>query len=256
MSNAKIGFAAAGAFTLATVAGAGGFYAGHLSAKVQFLERGQVSQQAAFQQPYVPYGMAPMPGGYEPSAAPTSAPVAPEPVGPQGLNAEGVPTQLAPVLSDPETVASLMSALSQATAFEAQGETSQEQPIYAFFDPRCPYCKRAMQELNGKARINWIPVSTLGDLQSGSDLIEGMRTLDVEAAVSSVAEGSIPAATGTEETQGQLQDNASILLALYEGALDVVAVPTFLVPRADGTAMFYRGFNDGDGAKLIEAYGS
>lgn len=248
MSNTKYGFLVGGAVALAGIAGAGGFYAGSLSQKVAFLERASAQPALAAPQPVPAYPAVPY------AAAPTVA--APAPLPAPSLNADGVPVQLAPVLQDAESVAPLLAALSQATAFEVKGEVAQEQPIFAFFDPRCPYCKRAMQELNGKANINWIPVSLLGDLQSGSNMIEGMRTLEGQAAIQSVVDGAVPEATGSAETQGQLQDNAAILFALYEGANDVVAVPSFVIPRADGTATFYRGFNDDDAATILEAYGS
>jgi len=254
MSNTKYGLLVGGAAALAVLTGAGGFYAGQLTgqlhAKVEFLEAQRIveAQRAA--------APAPAPAPY--AAAPTLPAPAPIPAQPPAspLNADGVPVQLAPVLQDAESVAPLLAALSQATAFEVEGEIAQDQPIFAFFDPRCPYCKRAMQELNGKANINWIPVSLLGDLQSGSNMIEGMRTLEGQAAIQAAADGAIPAATGTTETQGQLQDNAAILFALYEGANDVVAVPSFVIPRSDGTATFYRGFNNDDAATILEAYGS
>lgn len=252
MSNTKYGLLVGGAVALAGIAGAGGFYAGSLSQKVAFLERASARPAMPATQPVpayptVPYAAAPTIAAPAPAPAPLPAP---------SLNADGVPVQLAPVLQDAESVAPLLAALAQATAFKVEGELAQDQPIFAFFDPRCPYCKRAMQELNGKANINWIPVSLLGDLKSGADMIEGMRTLEGQAAIQSVVDGAIPAATGSAETQGQLQDNAAILFALYEGANDVVAVPSFVIPRADGTATFYRGFNNDDAATILEAYGS
>lgn len=259
MSNAKIGLLAGGAVALVLVAGTGGFKAGQFYEKVSYLE-GRVAsyEQAAIRpaQPSAPYGAAPMVDFGAVAAQAPTPPVAAPSFAQSTLNTDGIPTQLAPVLTNAESVSGLLSALSKASAFEADGEVSHDQPIYAFFDPRCPYCKRAMVELNGKAKVNWIPVSLLGDIQTGSDMIEGMRTLDAQAAVAAVADDAIPAATGSAETQNQLQENAATLLALYEGSEDVVAVPTFLVPRADGTAMFYRGFNHGDGAMLAEAYGS
>lgn len=262
MSNAKIGLLGGGAFALALVAGAGGFKAGQFYEKVTYLE-GRV---ASFEQAGVQLGSSPAlqstTQNYYPDApsidfGTAAAPPVAAPLPAQSsLNADGVPVQLAPVLADAETASGLLSALSKATAFAADGEVSHEQPIYAFFDPRCPYCKQAMSELNGRAKVNWIPVSLLGDLDTGSSMIEAMRSLEVQAAVQAAADGALPDATGTAETQEQLQENASILLALYEGATDVVAVPSFLVPRADGTATFYRGFDRGDGAILTEAYGS
>lgn len=246
MSNAKVALLAGGVVVLGAAAGVGGFYAGHLSAKVQYLERqAQVAPAApvAAVQPYV-----------APPAltAPTPLPVQAQ----AGLDADGVPVAVAPVLADVASAAAILLALGQATAISVEGEVSHEQPIYAFFDPRCPYCKKAMAELNGKASVKWIPVSLLGDLQSGSDMVEGMKTLPGLDAVAAAVDGSFPEAAGTVETQGQLQDNASILFALYEGAQDMVAVPTILVPRADGTVTFHRGFDDGDGAKIVGAYGS
>lgn len=245
MSNTKMALLAGGTVVLAAVAGVGGFYAGHLSAKVQYLE-----QQAEIR----PGGLAV--ARQQPFPEPPTA-IVPEPVqGLAGLGADGVPVAVAPVLADVGSAKAILTALGQANAIAVDGEVSHEQPIFAFFDPRCPYCKKAMAELNGKANVKWIPVSLLGDLQSGADMVEGMKTLPGQDAVAAAADGSFPQATGTVETQGQLQDNASILFALYEGAQDMVAVPTILIPRADGTVTFHRGFDDGDGAKIVGAYGS
>lgn len=250
MSNAKIGLLAGGAIALVAMAGTGGFYAGQLSAKVQFLEGQQLAQAAPVQPQQLPYGAAPAMDPLPTMQAPALAPVQ------SALNADGVPNSLVPVLSDAESAAGILDALSQASAIVAEGEVSHEQPIYAFFDPRCPFCHKAMDELNGRAAVKWIPVSLLGDLQSAADTIEGMKTLESGAAVASVVDGDVPEATGSTETQGQMRDNAATLLALYEGAQGEVAVPTILVPRADGTVTFYRGFDDGDGAEIVEAYGS
>lgn len=252
MSNAKIALLVGGSLVLASVSGAAGFYAGGLSQKVAYLERGMAAQPAVAPQQNmgVPYAVAPT---LAPAPVPTTAPA---PTIAPALTADGVPVQLAPILASAESAGPLLAAVGQAAAIPVAGEIANELPVYAFFDPRCPYCKAAMEELNGKANINWIPVSLLGDLQSGSDMIDGMRTLEGQAAIAAAAEGNIPQATGSQETQGQLQDNAAILFALYKGSDDWVAVPTFLIPRADGTAMFYRGYNAGDAAKILEAYGS
>ena len=245
MSNAKVALLAGGIVVLGAAAGIGGFYAGHLSAKVQYLE---------MQAQIVP--VAPTVVGVQPYAAPP-VPTIPTPSPAQtGLSADGVPVAVAPVLADATSAAAILKALDQANAIAVDGEVTREQPIYAFFDPRCPYCKKAMAELNGKANVKWIPVSLLGDLQSGADMIEGMKTLPGVEAVAAAVEGGFPKAEGTVDTQGQLQDNASILFALYEGAQDMVAVPTILIPRKDGTVTFHRGFDDGDGAKIVGAYGS
>ncbi|MCX8500783.1 MAG: hypothetical protein ORO03_03675 [Alphaproteobacteria bacterium] len=245
MSNAKMALLAGGVVVLVAVAGGGGFYAGHLSAKVEYLEQQAqavpAAQAMAAVQPYVapnePMGVAP---------APVQA----------GLSADGVPVAVAPVLADAKSAAAILQALGKASAISVDGEVKHDQPIYAFFDPRCPYCKKAMGELNGKANVKWIPVSLLGELQPGADMVEGMKTLPAKEAVAAAVNGGYPKAVGTAETQGQLQDNASILLALYEGAQDMVAVPTILIPRADGTVTFHRGFDEGDGAKIVGAYGS
>ena len=217
MSNAKMALLAGGVVALGAAAGVGGFYAGHLSAKVQYLERQAQIAPAAPVAAVQPYVVPPVP----------SAP-APLPVQAQaGLDADGVPVAVAPVLADVASAAAILQALGQATAITVDGEVTHEQPIYAFFDPRCPYCKKAMAELNGKANVKWIPVSLLGDLQSGSDMVEGMKTLPGQDAVAAAADGSFPQAAGT-----------------------------ILIPRADGTVTFHRGFDDGDGAKIVGAYGS
>ena len=261
MSNAKNGLLAGGAVALIAMAGAGGFYAGHLSAKVQFLERQQVARAAPAPSNQLPYGAAPTVGQTLVEQAPLIQ--APTPIQ-SSLNEDGIPHAIAPVLADAESASGILEALSKATSIVAEGETAHEQPIYAFFDPTCPYCKNAMAELNGKAKINWIPVAAVSDMQTVSNLIEGMKTMPGKAAIASVVAGEVPKATASTETQGQLQDNFSILRAIYQGSEDRLAVPTFLVPRSDGTVTFYHGYDKadparnrpGDSGELLGAYGS
>lgn len=257
MSNVRIGLLAGSAVALIALSGAGGFYAGHLSAKVQHLEAEQ-NAYAAFTGPgQLPYGAAPA------LTDPVSVASTPAPLQ-SSLTADGVPSAIAPVLADPKSAGGILNVLAKASAISTEGGITQKQPIYAFFDPTCPYCKNAMGELNGKAKINWIPVAAVSDMQTVANLIEGMKTLPADKAIASAAAGSIPQAKGSEETQGQLQNNFSILRAIYQGSEDRLAVPTFLVPRPDGTVMFYPGFDKadsaqgkpGDSAKLLEAYGS
>ena len=59
MSNAKIGLLAGSAVALIAMAGSGGFFAGHLYAKVQFLEGQQAAQAAPGPTNQIPYGAAP-----------------------------------------------------------------------------------------------------------------------------------------------------------------------------------------------------
>ncbi|WP_273794833.1 hypothetical protein [Brucella intermedia] len=262
MSNVKISLLAGGVVVLTAMAGVGGFYAGQLSAKVQFLEGRQVAQATPTppsQYPNLPYGVPPAVG----QSAPVPTIQAPAPIQ-SPLNSDGVPHAIAPVLADAKSANGILDALSKASAIVAEGEAAHEQPIYAFFDPRCPYCKNAMTELNGKAKINWIPVATVGPLEPAADLVEGMKTLPGAEAISSVVKGSVPKANASTETQGQLQNNLAILSAIYEGSESAIAVPTFLIPRGDGTVMFYPGYDradpitkkPGDSDKLLGAYGS
>ena len=259
MSNAKIGLLAGSAVALIAMAGSGGFFAGHLYAKVQFLEGQQAAQAAPGPTNQIPYGAAPSMD----LAEQVTLIQAPAPIQ-SSLNENDVPRAIAPVLADAESASGILDVLSKASSIVAEGEAEHEQPIYAFFDPTCPYCKNAMAELNGKAKIHWIPVAAVSDMQTVSNLIEGMKTLPGKDAVASVVAGEVPQATATTETQGQLQDNFSILRAIYQGSEDRLAVPTFLVPREDGTVTLTRGYDKadpannmpGDSGELLGAYGS
>ncbi|WP_299592562.1 hypothetical protein [uncultured Tateyamaria sp.] len=259
MSNTSIVPLVGCAFVLVSIASAGGFYAGSMSQKIAYLERERdLGQRQLYSQ------TAPSELGY--IAPPNIASEQFPPLvssgntggisGDLGLTAKGVPPQLVPVLSNPESAEALTKLVAQATAFEVGGEAESDQPIFAFFDPACPHCKKAMAEMNGKVRINWIPVSTLESPQAGSVRINGMRTLEGQAAIQAAAEGVVPPAPGSTETLGQLEDNLRILAALYEGSERSIAVPSFIIPKADGTATFWRGYNEGDVIKITEAYGS
>lgn len=247
MSKSGILLGVGGVIVLAVAAGSGGYFVGRLSERVAHLER----QQDASAAPQMTAQYQAMPALPAPQAVP-SMPV----VQPPAIDADGVPTAIAGVLGQKESASRILDVLAKASAIATPGESAQDQPpIYAFFDPRCPYCKKAMAELNGKAAVHWIPVSLLGDMETGSGMIEAMKAIAPADAVSQVAAGALHPKTGEQATKDQLNENASILFALYEGAQDAVAVPTILVPRKDGTVQFVRGFDPGDGAKIMSAYG-
>lgn len=247
MSNAKAALFGFGGLIAAAAIGGAGFYAGKLTERVASLER-QTAAMAAPAPQF--YGAVPMVAPSVPAQPPQPAAVAQA----AGISPDGVPTALGQVLKDPASASRILGVLAKTSGFET-GEGTLEHPIYAFFDPRCPYCKKAMGEMVGQAKVKWVPVALLGDLPEAAGTIEGMKSLEAGEAIGQVSKGKVHPAAPTQETQDQLKENTSSLAALYQGAQDSVAVPTFLVPRADGSVQFVRGFDAGDGAKIIQAYG-
>lgn len=248
----------------AIVMGAGGFFIGTLTERVSNLEQiSQTSPQASIEvagarapqvvaaAPIYPQA-APQPF----QATPTIAPVVPT-IATSGLTADGVPAQAQPVLDNPELAARLIEAVSKTTSITTAGQEGQTgTPVYAFIDPRCPFCAKAAAELVGNVPVTWISTTVLGDTENGLRMVEALQSAeDPDLALEQMHTGQLEPIAPSAETREAVNENAGVLYSIYAGAENSIAVPTLLVPEADGTLRLFRGFGDGDGAKVIAAYG-
>lgn len=248
----------------AVVMGSGGFFIGTLTERVSNLERmSSIVPQASLSSlearaPLVA-AAAPIYPQATPQpfqATPSIAPVAPT-VATNGLTADGVPVQAQPVLDNPELAARLIEAVSKTTSITTAGQDGQTgTPIYAFIDPRCPYCAKAAEELVGNVPVTWISTTVLGDTENGLRMVEALQSAeDPTAALELMHNRQLVPVAPSAETREAVNENAGVLYSLYAGAESSIAVPTLLVPEADGSLKLFRGFGDGDGAKIIAAYG-
>lgn len=177
------------------------------------------------------------------------------------------------LLARPDVAAEFLSVLDRLAGIEATGEINPDgHPVFAFMDPRCPYCHRAFEELEGEVVVKWLPTLALGD---GGDAIAatllGAMTADRNDAgeitgvhfsedaerearlAQQLGGGDMPISTRTltEEQSFALTENLTVLRQLYGRQGELLGVPTFIVPRADGTAIMMRGYDDANIAEII-----
>ena len=257
------------AVTTGAVAGFGGYTYGSMKARLSYLEDAQTaavvaSLQAPAQSQQIQ--LQPQINATPQQAVPqqqfAATPDLPQSVAPAqtiqtGLNAEGVPTQAAPVFDNPELAGQLLQAFSQTNGVRTEGSAEATgHPVYAFIDPRCPYCQKAVGELVGQVPVHWIPTTLLGDTENGIKIVEAMfQTDDKAVAMVEGHAGTLTPIAASAETRQAVNENAAVLYSVMGGAERSLAVPTILVPRPDGTISFYRGFDEGDGAKIVADYG-
>lgn len=248
----------------AIVFGAGGFYIGTLNERVANLEARtinspQASMNIEARSPQVAAAAPVYPQVAPQQSFPTTPviPSAASSVATSGLDADGVPVQAKAVLDSPDLAARLLEAVSKTTAVTTPGaDGATANPVYAFIDPRCPYCHKAAQELLGQVPVTWIPTTLLGDTEGGVKLVEAMQSAtDPVQAIQNMQAGTLTPVEASVETREAVNENAGVLYSIYAGAENQIAVPTLLVPEADGSIKLFRGFGDGDGAKVVAAYG-
>lgn len=267
METKNIGWPIALAFT-AVVTGGVGFYVGGLSARLSYLEQAAIAPSPASNivaqarspvvAPQPQYAPQPQPQAF--AATPTVQPyVAPQAPAAQAsdLNAEGVPVQAAVVLDNPELAARLIVALDQTTGVQTQGTAEQTgKTIYAFIDPRCPFCLSAAEALVGNVPVKWISTTLLGDTENGLKIVEALQSAeDPTKALEAMHDGTLVPIAPSMETREAANENAGVLYSIFAGAETSIAVPTILVPEPDGTIKLFRGFGEGDGQRIMSAYG-
>lgn len=174
--------------------------------------------------------------------------------------------------SDPDSVQQIVTGLnrSQGIIRAADAAEGQDPTIFAFFDPRCPYCHAAYQGLDGEFTIKWIPVSVfgpegeenhayiMGDTLRGTEELNGQSLptatfagdagersarLD-EYMAADFGEYNVPSGVELDETQAMiLAENAELFRILSRGAEELRAVPSFFIAGEDGRAVWLQGYD-------------
>lgn len=169
------------------------------------------------------------------------------------------------VLARPDLAEEFTNILGSLNGIDAPGDLAPEGgPVFAFMDPRCPYCHRAYEDLAGVVSVRWLPTLALGD--GGDDIAStliGAATAqrDADGAITGVTLDAdsgrearldaqlgsgrmeITSSTLTEEQTFVLLENLTVLRQLYGAQGSLLGVPTFIVPKADGTAVMLRGYD-------------
>lgn len=185
------------------------------------------------------------------------------------------PLALNQLLAQPEVAEDFLAVLDRLTGVTVEGSRAGTHPVYAFFDPRCPYCHAAFRDLEGEVDVRWIPTLALGP--GGEEIaatllgpVSGVQgeggtitsvTLDADdERVERVsrqlrADGepmTITNQTLTAEQEFALAENLQVMRQLYGQQSALLGVPTFIVPAQDGTAMLLRGYDDENVALILD----
>ena len=186
------------------------------------------------------------------------------------------PLALNQLLAQPEVAGEFLAVLDQLTGVTVEGRRGGEHPVYAFMDPRCPFCHAAFEDLEGEVDVRWIPTLALGAGGDGvaATLLGPMSAEHGEdGAIARVAlepdegridrfsrqlraegEGlAITRQTLTPEQDFALQENLTVLRQLYGRQSALMGVPTFVVPAEDGTALMLRGYDEQNIARILRA---
>lgn len=179
------------------------------------------------------------------------------------------------LLSRTDVAAEFLGVLDRLAGITAPGGISPEGfPVYAFMDPRCPFCHQAFEDLEGQVEVRWLPTLALGDGGNGDAIsatlmgemtaerndageITGVRFADdaqrEERLAQQLGDRDMPltSRTLTEEQSFALTENLTVLRQLYGRQGNLLGVPTFIVPRADGTAVMLRGYDDANIAEIL-----
>lgn len=176
------------------------------------------------------------------------------------------------ILKNAESARAILTALERTAYIEVEGEKTGEQPVYAFYDPRCPYSHAAFKALDGKIQVRWLPTLALGE-GGAPHTAYILGDMDVEKN----EEGEIVAAImreddqrddrlrrimneGEPENPGEMteaqmfavDENMGLMRRFYGPQTSLLGVPSFIVGRPDGTAAFIRGYDEQTPA-MIEA---
>lgn len=213
---------------------------------------------AAFQQPTAAFQQPPVASSQFPAAAPY-----PQPQPAPAAYPTPVPNP-AEILENPAVVEQLLLTISLAAGIDAPGEATGEFPIFAFFDPRCPFCHQAFLALDGKVSVRWLPTLALGNEAQGAPIVAGIVGA-TEAAMdggeiasvalpedperltrlaAAMAGERVAPGEATEAHRFMLDENLDLALQLAPlSGGEPFGVPTFIVPRPNGTMAFIRGWD-------------
>ena len=186
------------------------------------------------------------------------------------------PLALNQLLAQPDVAGEFLAVLNQLTGVTVEGRRGGEHPVYAFMDPRCPFCHAAFEDLEGEVDVRWIPTLALG---AGGDGVAATLLGPMSAergedgAIARVAlepdEGRVERFSRQLRAEGEgltitqptlspeqdfaLQENLTVLRQLYGRQSALMGVPTFVVPAQDGTALMLRGYDEENVARILRA---
>ena len=183
--------------------------------------------------------------------------------------------------SDTDSVAQVITALDRAQGIirPASAEGDETPPtVYAFFDPRCPYCHLAYNRMDGEFTVKWLPISVfgpdgednhahlMGATEMGTTEVDG-ETLDMATMTDapdvlsarldeymSVEHNRFRVPRGTELSEAHgfiLGENAELFRLLSQGAEELRAVPSFFIVQENGNAVWLRGYDADNDNRLI-----
>lgn len=269
----KVGIAFAGT----ALAGTMFLFGGTVGYLVAVTHPPAVLRQIAPPSAFPTQGFPPPPASPE-IARPVVPPTAPQVAAPTPAQVAS-PTPAAPAvnpLTVPAIGREIMSEIAKLHGFVRPqvGSSAKIDPttvVTIFFDPRCPYCHRLYQAIDGKVPVRWIPVPVLANPEEGakaSTMIlsaSGDKGKAMEEAFSYVGEG----ATGhtSQETQAWLagikltdndrhvlQDAISAFVAVHKAQPGSIGVPSVLVPHPDGSVTMHDGYEPGDENTIISGW--
>lgn len=215
------------------------------------------------------------------SAVPTEQPVA-DP-GPQAERAQAALPAIAnpdpdlainALLAKPDIASGIISALDRLGTISVPPESdgTKATRLFVFFDPRCPYCHRTFTALDGKVEMVWIPTLALGDDPAGASLAAAiLGPVSEGAGVDDKANRNLPddparldrlrtamrgetLVPGTLTDSGRfiLEENQTVLKQLYGRQSNLLAVPTMIQTKPDGSAVAYRGYDESIVTEILD----
>lgn len=230
----------------------------------QYPQQYAQQQPSPYQAPYYPQQQPPQPYPQQPQQPyQTQAPVATPPAArPQVATSElggagGVSVDSGYEITDPTLSGNVLALLKKANAVSTAPtgkEATDKNTIYAFVDPRCPFCQRAHRALNGKYSVRYLPISVLGDETTMNGALPGIRGVfrsgDRAAALNKVMEtGDVSGLDVSPD--GKLDADVNANMEVWAGLSARLpdqqpAVPLFVVPEGkSGNVAVVKGWHDG-----------
>ena len=158
-------------------------------------------------------------------------------------------------ITDPAIAEKVLGALATLEGINGYADqTPAKKVIFAFFDPRCPYCGEAFKVMNGKLPIKWIPVVVLGNAQEGTSMAASLLSAQNRLqAMQDLNSGQLSQNTEnlSETILAALKTNLEHYAAIVSAAPNLQkGVPMFFIPDTKGGIAIKVGFEAGDEAKI------
>ena len=182
------------------------------------------------------------------------------------------------MLSDKEVATNLLAMLERQGGIDIDGAEGMEHRVFVFFDASCPYCHQLYLDMDGAVDSKWLPTLALGpnsgpmvEYIMGKDAISTKNgangkvesisvTADPDRAArlrKVVGGGEKPAVAYpiSAEAEFVTQENETLMRYFYGPQSHLIAVPTIIVEKPDGTAVMLRGYEDTTVKQIREIQG-